>query len=287
MGKRKMSKMGKWALRIALAVLALLLVSCAVYFLFFPRITLVADSSFVQVYPSSEIWKLRWDYASHGRRLCVLKLADSSFDSPDGFKAAVSGARGKTVVLSPIVSEYSIQEEIDVSALLSRSIVLGIHTNSGTGCFDCTLVPDEKSGWIEAATSLEADTSKMSCNVALVYEYESITFAEDIISCFPTGHVSVFQRMPGTSLFQTNTLAEFDEQGIVFAMCPYVTSFHRFFTKETAVQWITDYRFSQVVPADNLYGLVTPDFEAVLGIAKNVEKGSRSEETLSYVFVKK
>ena len=93
--------------------------------------------------------------------------------------------------------------------------------------------------------------------------------------------------MPGTSLFQTNTLAAFDEKGIVFAMCPYVTSFHRFFSKETTVQWITDYRFSSVVPEANLYGLVTPDFESVLEIARNVEKGSRSIEALAYTYVKK
>ena len=287
MGKKKSSKIVKWVLRIALAVLALLLICCAVYFLLFPRITFVADSSFLQVYSSSDIWQLRLDYASHGTRLRVLKLADSAFDSPDKFKAAVSKARGRAVVLSPIASEYCIQEEIDASALLGKSNVLGIHMNTETDCFDCTLVPDEVSGWIEAATSLAADTSSMSQNVALVYEYESISFAKDIISCFPSGHVSEYQRMPGTSLFQTNTLAEFDEKGIVFAMCPYVTSFHRFFSKETTVQWITDYRFASVVPEANLYGLVTPDFEAIIGIARNVEKGSRSIETLAYIYVKK
>ncbi|MBR6084508.1 MAG: hypothetical protein IKP61_02695 [Spirochaetales bacterium] len=287
MGKKKSSKIGKWALRIALALVALLLVCSAVYFLFFTRITLVADSTFLQVYPSSDIWKLRVDYASRGTRLRVLKLADSSFDSPDRFKAAVSKARGKAVVLSPIASEYCIQEKIDVSALLEKSVVLGIHSYSSNKCFDCTLVPNERSGWMDAATSLEAETSKMSQNVALVYDSGDIAYIEDIVMCFPEGHVSEFKRQSSSSLFQTMTLSAMDEQGIVFAMCPYVSSFHRFFISSTTVQWIIDYRFVSVVPKSNLYGLVTPDFKSIPGIAKNVEKGSRSMESLAYIYVKK
>ena len=288
MGKKKSSKIGKWALRIALALAALLLVCSAVYFLFFPSITFVADSTFLQVYPSSDIWKLRLDYASHGTRLRVLKLADSAFDSPDRFRAAVSRARGKAVVLSPIASEYSIQEKIDVSAMLEKSVVFGIHTYTSNKCFDVTLVPNEKSGWIEAATSLEGETAKMSQNVALIYDSGYISYVEDIISCFPEGRVSEFKRLSSSSsLFHTLTLSSMDEQGIVFAMCPYVSSFHRFFIAGTTVQWIVDYRFSPVVPKANLYGLVTPDFGSVPEISKNAEKGSRSMETLAYIYVKK
>ena len=277
----------KIVLRIAALLLLLVLLCTAVYFLFFPKITLVSDSSFQQVYQSSDMWSLRLEYASHGFRLKVMKLADSAFDSEVAFKSALSKAKGRAVLLSPLASEYCVVNEIRISELLEKSIVVGINIYPVNECFDFTLVPNEKSGWIEAATSLEAETSKMSQNVALVYESEVGSYVEDIVSCFPNGHVSEFKKVSGTSLFPTNTLNAMDEQGIVIAMCPYVSSFHRFFVGNTTVQWIVDYRFASVVPADNLYGVVVPDLSVVIGISKTAEKGAYVSDSLPYKYVKK
>ena len=287
MGKRKSPKLLKIVLRIVALVLLLVLLCAAVYFLLFPKITLVSDSSFRQIYPSSDMWSLRLEYASHGFRLKVMKLADSAFDSEDAFKSALSKAKGRAVTLSPLASEYCVVNEIRMSELLEKSIVVGINIYPVNECFDFTLVPNEKSGWIEAATILEAETSKMSQNVALVYESEVGSYVEDIVSCFPNGHVSEFKKVSGTSLFPTNTLNAMDEQGIVIAMCPYVSSFHRFFVGNTTVQWIVDYRFASVVPSDNLYGVVVPDLSVVIGISKTTEKGAYVSDSLPYKYVKK
>lgn len=287
MGKRKSPKLLKIVLRIAALLLLLVLLCTAVYFLFLPKITLVSDSSFQQVYTSSDMWSLRLEYASHGFRLKVMKLADSAFDSADAFKSALSKAKGRAVLLSPLASEYCVVNEIRMSELLEKSIVVGINIYPVNECFDFTLVPNEKSGWIEAATILEAETSKMSQNVALVYESEVGSYVEDIVSCFPNGHVSEFKKVSGTSLFPTNTLNAMDEQGIVIAMCPYVSSFHRFFVGNTTVQWIVDYRFASVVPSDNLYGVVVPDLSVVIGISKTTEKGAYVSDSLPYKYVKK
>ena len=287
MGKRKSPKLLKIVLRIAALLLLFVLLCTAVYFLFLPKITLVSDSSFQQVYTSSDMWSLRLEYASHGFRLKVMKLADSAFDSEDAFKSALSKAKGRAVLLSPLASEYCVVNEIRMSELLEKSIVVGINIYPVNECFDFTLVPNEKSGWIEAATILEAETSKMSQNVALVYESEVGSYVEDIVSCFPNGHVSEFKKVSGTSLFPTNTLNAMDEQGIVIAMCPYVSSFHRFFVGNTTVQWIVDYRFASVVPSDNLYGVVVPDLSVVIGISKTTEKGAYVSDSLPYKYVKK
>ena len=279
--------MWKRVLRIVAVLLLLVLMCAGVYFLFFPKITLVADSSFLQVYRSSDMRSLRLEYASHGVRLRVLKLADSAFDSDEQFIAALGKAGGRAVLLSPLASEYCIRCGIDAAELLQRSLVLGIHTLSGYGYFDITLVPDEKSGWIEAATVLEAETSKMSQNVALVYESGDITYVEDIVSCFPDGHVSEFKKASGSSLFPTTTFSAMDEQGILIAMCPYVSNFQRFFISGTTVRWVVDYRFASVVPPDNLYGVVMPDLGVVIGISKTGEKGVYASDSLPYRYVKK
>ena len=287
MGKKKSPKLLKIVLRIAALLLLLVLLCTAGYFLFFPKITLVSDSSFQQVYQSSDVWSLRLEYAAHGVRLKVMNLADSAFDSEDAFKSALSKAKGSAVILSPLASEYCIRNEIDSSAVLKESLVFGIHIYPVNECFDFTLVPNEKSGWIEAATILEAETSKMSQNVALVYESEVGSYAEDIVSCFPEGHVSEFKKSSGSSQFPSRTLSEMDEQGIVIAMCPYVSSFHRFFVNSTTVQWVVDYRFASVVPSENLYGVVIPDLSVVIGISKTAEKGAYVSDSLPYKYVKK
>ena len=287
MGKKKSPKLLKIVLRIAALLLLLVLLCTAVYFLFLPKITLVSDSSFRQIYPSSDLWSLRLDYASQGFRLKVMKLADSAFDSEDSFRAALSKVKGRAVLLSPLASEYCVVNEIRICELLEKSIVVGINIDSASRCFDVTLVPDEKSGWIEAATALEAETSGMSQNVALVSESEGISYLEDIVSCFPEGHVSEFKKISGASLFPSRTLEAMDEQGIVIAMCPYVSSFHRFFVSSTTVQWIVDYRFESVVPPENLYGVVTPDFSVVPEVSKNAEKNGHASFVLPYVYVKK
>ena len=106
MGKKMISRTWKWVLRIAAALCLLVLVCAAVYFLLFPKITLVSDSSFQLVYPSSAIRSLRLEYASHGFRLKVMKLADSAFDSEKEFRTALKSAKGRAVVLSPLASEY-------------------------------------------------------------------------------------------------------------------------------------------------------------------------------------
>ena len=287
MGKKKSPKLLKIMLCIAALLLLLVLLCTAVYFLLFPRITLVSDSSFQQVFTSSDVRSLRLEYASHGLRLKVMKLADSAFDSEDAFRTALSKAKGTSVLLSPLASEYCVVNGIRISELLEKSIVIGIHIYPAGGCFDFTLVPDEKTGWIEAATALADETSKMAQNAALVYEPEGISYIEDIVSCFPEGHVSEFKKGSGTSLFPTNTLNAMDEQGIVIAMCPYVSSFQRFFVSSTTVKWIVDYRFASVVPPKNLYGAVVPDLSVVIGISKTAEKGVYASDSLPYRYVKK
>ena len=213
MGKKKSPKLLKIVLRIVALVLLLVLLCAAVYFLLFPKITLVSDSSFRQIYPSSDLWSLRLEYASQGFRLKVMKLADSAFDSEDSFRAALSKVKGRAVLLSPLASEYCVVNEIRICELLEKSIVVGINIDSASRCFDVTLVPDEKSGWIEAATALEAETSGMSQNVALVSESEGIFYLEDIISCFPEGHISEFKKISGASLFPSRTLEAMDIPG--------------------------------------------------------------------------
>ena len=285
MQKKKRKGMG--ALIAALAVV-LFCAACALVYLFaFPRVSIVADSSFFQVVPSSDLIRLRLNYAFGGTRLSVVKLDDQCFSFKDLFVNAVSKIKGKTVVLSPMVSEYAIAEDVDVSSVLEQSTVIGITVDKENTCFDCILIPDELPGWLDASSIIEAETSKMSQNVALVYSANKVSYIQDIIDAFPAGHVSVFEKKGSSAIFASNTLEEMDRQGIVLALCPYVSTFYRFFSNETTVQWVVDYRFASVVPEKNLYAVVIPDFSGLQYAAEDVEKHSNTLKTLPYIYVKR
>ena len=285
MQKKKRKGMG--ALIAALAVV-LFCAACALVYLFaFPRVSIVADSSFFQVVPSSDLIRLRLNYAFGGTRLSVVKLDDQCFSFKDLFVNAVSKIKGKTVVLSPMVSEYAIAEDVDVSSVLEQSTVIGITVDKENTCFDCILIPDELPGWLDASSIIEAETSKMSQNVALVYSANKVSYIQDIIDAFPAGHVSVFEKKGSSAIFASNTLEEMDRQGIVLALCPYVSTFYRFFSNETTVQWVVDYRFASVVPEKNLYAVVIPDFSGLRYVAEDVEKHSNTLKTLPYIYVKR
>lgn len=284
---QKPNRKGKKALIAVVAVVLLCAALASVYLFAFPRISIVADSSFFQVVPSADIIRLRLNYALNGTRLSVVKLDDQCFSFTDLFTAAISKVKGKTVVLSPMVSEFANSENVDVSSILEQSIVVGITVDTEATCFDCTLIPDELPGWLEASSIIEAETSKMSQNVALVYSANRVSYIQDIIDAFPAGHVSVFEKRGSSAIFASNTLEEMDRQGIVLALCPYVSTFYRFFNNETTVQWVVDYRFASVVPEKNLYAVIIPDFSVFRDVADDVEKHSDTQKSLPYIYVKR
>ena len=103
--KQKKNRKGM-GIVIAVAAIVLLCAACAVVYLFaFPRISIVADGSFFQVVPKTDLIRLRLNYAFSGTRLSVVKLDDQCFNYKDLFVNDVSKVRGKTVLLSPMVSE--------------------------------------------------------------------------------------------------------------------------------------------------------------------------------------
>jgi len=127
----------------------------------------------------------------------------------------------------------------------------------------------------------------MSQNVAVVYDSDSKTIAEAIISSFPAGRVTSFEKPESGRLYASTSIDEMNKQGIVIALCPSVDSFSDFFKSETSISWITDYRLALAVPDKNLYGVVIPDFNWVMEKAMSVEKGSRSTAELEYIYEKK
>jgi hypothetical protein len=278
-----------WKILIITVSVILLLAGAAsaVYFLAFDSMALVADDAFIHVVPSGTLGSLRMSLAGKGIRLRVVKLQESTFRSVDLFTSTLSALKDDYIVLAPVSATYAAKNMIDVSTLNPSSIVLGIHDSSASQYFDCTLVSDEMTGWEKAASALMSETASMSQNVALVYDGKGNDIAQGIVSCFPAGHVTEFEKEGTSRLFASNTLEQMDRLGIVMAMCPYVSGFSSFFDSKSSVSWITDYRLANVVTDGNLYGIVLPDFKSIAEIAGRTQKGSHDAAILEYVYEKK
>lgn len=285
MGKKH--KKGLTAILIIIAVVIVLGAAAAVYFLAFDSMTIVSDSAFSQIVPQKTVTRLRLRCALKGIRLSVTRLTDDCFYSEAAFEARLGRIRSDYVLLGPLSAAYAVKNYIDVSDLLKSSIVLAIHDSEGSHLFDCTLVSDVISGWEKVASELSLETSTMSQNVGLVYDSDSKNIAEAIVSCFPVGRVTSFEKPESGRLFASSSIEEMNRQGIVIALCPSVDSFSDFFKSENSISWITDYRLALTVPDKNLYGIVIPDFYWVLEKAFSVEKGSRIITELEYIYEKK
>ena len=284
-------KKGRRGLKVAIITVSVLVLlagaAAAVYFLAFDTVTIVSDSSFTQIVPSRTFTSLRLRLAMEAKRLRIVNLPDQCFRSTDVFIAKLAYTGGSCIILTPVPAAYAVINNIDVSALLPDAVVIGIHDATGTECFDVTLVSDELSGWQDAAASIQAEAGTMSRNVALIYENSVDELAQSIVDAFPAGHVTEFRKEGSARMFSITTYDAMDEQGIVLALCPYVTGFSGFFNTDHAVSWIVDYRFAHTVPEANLYGVVAPDLGLLPSVIRAAEKGERSEVSLLYVYEKR
>ena len=288
--KRKKEK-GNGALKAVIVTVSILVLlagaAAAVYFLAFDTVTIVSDTSFRQVVPSGTYSSLRLTLALEGKRLKVVTFPDQYFNSTEVFRSAMASVKGNCLILTPVPAAYAVINQIDVSELRPDTVVIGIHDSTGSAFFDVTLVSDEMSGWKAAASAIQAETASMSQNIALVYETTVDELAQGIIDAFPAGHVTEFRKEGSSRMFASTSADKMDEQGIVLAMCPYVSGLSNFFSTVRSVSWIVDYRFASVVPQTNLYGVVVPDFSSLPGIIDSAEKGTHMVESLDYVYEKR
>ena len=261
------------------AVLALLLVCTLIYLFAFKTLTIVSDNAFSVVLP-------RFSMATKGIRVKVRTLDNDAFDSTEAFVSRLGKIKGKWVLLSPVSSAFAAANKINVSELLPKSTVIAMYNEKEASLFDCTLVSDEKSGWIKAAQALSSEFEKTSSNVALIYENFTVPYVQDIKDCFSESRLSVFEDDGSSKLFFSETQKRTDELSIVVAMCPYDSRLSEFFKKPGTLSWVVDYRFANTVAPKQLYGKVVPAFARSLMAVLDTEKGSSTIATLEYDYEK-
>lgn len=285
--------------RFLIAVLVALVVACAalcaVCRFAFRTFVLVSDTAWSYVLPQRDVLSLRVHLAFKGVRLKVVELDEYAVSDISVFLDSIVSESCDYVLLSPIAFACARRSGIDLSAFMPEARVGSIGTRSDASLSDLVLVSDERSGWLDACRLFASRTESMSRNVALVCESGAVSYAEDIVSCFPVNGVSVFTHSGSSKLFYPETLRAMDEQGIVIALCPYVENLSSFFDQDYgsggSVKWVVDYRFENVLPSSSVYGVVAPDLvsaaEAVMGCSKKEAGSSGSLMDLEYRYEKR
>ena len=274
--------------RVVLIILLVLAASCAaLYFLAFDTLVFVTDSAYSQVIPAKDIFSLRIHCLFRGVRLRVLRLPDSVFENPATFSAAVPGMKGTYVLLSPVAAEQAKRSRVEMSQILSSSVVAAIDADDSRDLFDITFVSEDALAWEKAALSLASELRPMSQNAALVYDSQTSFDVKDIIDGFDTGRLSVFYSDGSRRLFNSETASTLKELSVVVAMCPHLTGLADLVRDSGSVSWIVDYRFAAVIPRDSLYGVIVPDLKAAADSLLETKKGQDLSLPLEYTYEKR
>ena len=289
MGKRKekQGKKGRAGLVVLIIALVLAASCAALYFLAFDTLVFVTDSAYSLVVPSKDIFSLRLHCAAKGMRLKVVKLGDIVYENPGTFASAVSGIRGDYVILTPLVAEQALRTSTPVSQILSGSVVAAMTSEMRRGTFDVVLVSDEAGAWRETAAALAAELRPMSQNAALVCDSQVSFDIQNIVDSFESGRLTVCFSDGSRRLFNSETAQKLSEPSVVVAMCPHLSGMSDLIRATGSVSWVVDYRFADVVPSGNLYGIVAPDFRALADSLKGMEKGAVESLDLRFSYEKR
>ena len=278
---KKASKKAKRALIVLSVLLLLAAALCAVYFFCFGRFVLVSDPAFSYLLPNSTLLRLRLALASAGKRLVVVNVTSTDLSSASSFTPILLSLSAKEILLSPVASECAVAYDLNVSSLLADSIVYGTWSQS-CSLFDATIISDVNAGWTEVGHALVT----MSQNVGVVYDSLGTSAYQAIENSFSGNGLIAYPYDGESGLYYSNTLSDMDEKQVVLAVCSHLETFYNFFSFDSSVSWIVDYRYAKMVPKKQLYGIVVPDL-AGLGsklVEQPAQKGSQTVYTLDYKY---
>ena len=279
--KKKASKKAKRALIVLSVLLLLAAALCAVYFFCFARFVLVSDPAFSYLLPTSTLLRLRLELASAGKRLVVVNATSTDLSSAATFTPMLLSLSAKEILLGPVASECAVNYELNVSSLLTDSVVYGMWKES-CALFDAIIISDVNTGWTEVGQTL----ATMSQNVGVVYDSLGTSAFQAIEACVSGNGLTGYLYDGESRLYYSNTLSDMNEKQIVLAVCPHLGTFYNFFSLDNSVSWIVDYRYAKMIPKKQLYGIVVPDL-ADLGhqlVKQPAEKASGTIYTLEYKY---
>lgn len=251
-----MKRKTKVLLGLCIFLLLIVAVLALVYFVAFERFVLVSDPAWSYLLPSSELSSMRFALAKRGYRLVVFDASASQLDGASSFTPMLLSLKGSVVLLGPLASASAIRFEVDVSTLLEQAVVYGMWSQACCN-FDVTLVSDVNAGWREAAGQT------MAQNVAVVYDSDGSSSFEAIESVISKTSLVEYYDDGSNRWFAKNTVDSMKEKQVVVAFCPHLEGLYDLVALDDSIFWIVDYRYAQMIPKKQLFGIVLPNLKAL------------------------
>lgn len=251
-----MKRKTKVLLGLCIFLLLIVAVLALVYFVAFERFVLVSDPAWSYLLPSSELSSMRFALAKRGYRLVVFDASASQLDDASSFTPMLLSLKGSVVLLGPLASASAIRFEVDVSTLLEQAVVYGMWSQACYN-FDVTLVSDVNAGWREAVGQT------MAQNVAVVYDSDGSSSFEAIESVISKTSMLEYYDDGSNRWFAKNTVDSMKDKQVVVAFCPHLEGLYDLVALDDSIFWIVDYRYAQMIPKKQLFGIVLPDLKAL------------------------
>lgn len=296
---RRKSKVTASVLKVLLAAVLVVAAIASAFLISARRFVFVMDDATALVLPRAELARMRIALAARWSHLVVVRPQADVLDDPfllnDFVQSVGERYRVRAVLFCQVVSSMIAEYDVDAGSFIPNAAVYGIGGVEGENGLaladhvDSVLVPDIRSGWTSAATSISHDALSMSRNVAVVSDSYGSAYNQAISACFPSGMLSIYTNDDGSRLFSTSTVKEMNRLGIAVAMCPHLDEFYAVFDADDTISWVVDYRYSAVVPKGQLYGTVLPDlsgFVATASLSKDgaLESGSGAGAGLAFKY---
>lgn len=251
-----MKRKTKVLLGLCIFLLLIVAVLALVYFVAFERFVLVSDPAWSYLLPLSELSSMRFALAKRGYRLVVFDASASQLDGASSFTPMLLSLKGSVVLLGPLASASAIRFEVDVSTLLEQAVVYGMWSQACYN-FDVTLVSDVNAGWRKAAGQM------MAQNVAVVYDSDGSSSFEAIESVISKTSMLEYYDDGSNRWFAKKTVDSMNEKQVVVAFCPHLEGLYNLVALDDSIFWIVDYRYAQMIPKKQLFGIVLPDLKAL------------------------
>jgi len=259
------------ALKILICLLVALALFVALFFFTARRFIVVSDAAWSQVMPTKEFIRIGRNLFLRWYRLSIIQTDISVLANQTDLEAFLNELSHKAVsgvvMFGPVASVKIVEYNIDASQLFSTATVYGIYGTRST-CFDATLSLNPISGWKEAGKTLTSETETMSQNIAIVSDLTGSIYNKAIVSQFPKGMVTEYTKADDSLLFISNTISNMDRLGITIALCPHLEDFYTIFSYNSSISWVVDYKYANIVPKKQLYGIVVLDLASFASNAK-------------------
>lgn len=234
-------------------IFALVLIALVVYFAAFPKVTLVRDESWNLVMPKGSDFELAKKFLHEGKRLRAVTFSQTELEEPDFIETEMKKLdTGGIILASPVVTAAVNTCDIDIKNLMQTEII-GMGINSEY--FDSVLISDTLPAWVSAAKI----AAKAEDKVAVIYDSNSIVEAKLVYENIGSENIYKYNKDEYGEMYETeikNTLTQ-DEITLVF--CPPIDGMYNIVKKGINQNWIVDYRYSLVIPEENLMGVICPD----------------------------